>query len=100
MPAVFMELSLGCHSKIYIPNKCKEMQKTRLRYDEEEMFRKKLIALLLSGADTPITSKVNFQKELCLLIRAMPQYESIFDFIPHRLGPYSNSAKHIVENNP
>jgi len=76
------------------------MQKTRLRYDEEETFRKKLIALLLSGADTPITSKVNFQKELCQLIRAMPQYESIFDFIPHRLGPYSNSAKHIVENNP
>jgi len=76
------------------------MQKTRLSYDEEETFRKKLIALLLSGADNPITSKVNFQKELFLLIRAMPQFESIFDFIPHRLGPYSNSAEHIIENNP
>ena len=40
------------------------MQKTRLSYDEEETFRKKLIALLLSGADNPIASKVNFQKEL------------------------------------
>jgi len=38
------------------------MQKTRLSYDEEETFRKKLIALLLSGADNPIASKVNFQK--------------------------------------
>ncbi|MCX6690866.1 MAG: hypothetical protein NTW33_02135 [Methanoregula sp.] len=76
------------------------MQKTRLSYDEEETFRKKLIALLLSGADNPIASKVNFQKELFLLIKAMPQFESIFDFMPHRLGPYSNSAEHIIENNP
>ncbi|GAB6285103.1 MAG: hypothetical protein STSR0009_13040 [Methanoregula sp.] len=76
------------------------MQKTRLSYDEEETFRKKLIALLLSGADKPIASKVNFQKELFLLIKAMPQFESIFDFMPHRLGPYSNSAEHSIENNP
>lgn len=76
------------------------MQKTRLSYDEEETFRKKLIALLLSGADNPIASKVNFQKELFLLIKAMPQFESIFDFMSHRLGPYSNSAEHIIENNP
>jgi hypothetical protein len=76
------------------------MQKTRLSYDEEEIFRKKLIALLLSGADKPIASKVNFQKELFLLIRAMPQFESLFDFMPHRLGPYSNSAEHVIENNP
>ena len=76
------------------------MQKTRLSYDEEETFRKKLIALLLSGADKPIASKVNFQKELFLLIRAMPQFETLFDFMPHRLGPFSNSAEHVVENNP
>jgi hypothetical protein len=76
------------------------MQKTKLSYDEEEMFRKKLIALLLSGAEKPIPSKVNFQKELFLLIKAMPQFESIFDFIPHRLGPYSNSADRIIEINP
>ena len=76
------------------------MQKTRLSYDEEETFSRKLIALLLSGADNPIASKVNFQKELFLLIKAMPQFESIFDFMPHRLGPYSNSAEHIIENNP
>lgn len=76
------------------------MQKTRLNYDEEEAFRKKLIALLLSGADKPITSKVNFQKELFLLIKAMPQFETLFDFMSHRLGPYSNSAEHVIENNP
>ena len=76
------------------------MQKTRLTYDEEETFRKKLIALLLSGADRPIASKVNFQKELFLLIKAMPQFESLFDFMPHRLGPFSNSAEHAIENNP
>ncbi|GEM_PF-1512722 len=75
------------------------MQKTKLSYDEEEAFRRKLIALLLSGADKPIASKVNFQKELFLLIKAMPQFESIFDFIPHRLGPYSNSAERIIEIN-
>jgi len=45
------------------------MQKTLLSYDEEETFRKKLIALLLSGADKPIALKVNFQKELFLLIK-------------------------------
>jgi uncharacterized protein YwgA len=76
------------------------MQNTRLNYEEEETFRKKLIALLLSGADKPITSKVNFQKELFLLIRAMPQFESLFDFMFHRLGPYSNSVEHVIENNP
>jgi len=76
------------------------MQKARLSYDDEETFRKKLIALLLSGADKPIASKVNFQKELFLLIRAMPQFESLFDFMSHRLGPYSNSAEHVIENNP
>ena len=76
------------------------MQKTRLSYDEEEAFRKKLIALLLSGADKPIASKVNFQKELFLLIKAMPQFETLFDFMSHRLGPYSNSAEHVIENNP
>jgi hypothetical protein len=75
------------------------MQKIKLSYDEEEAFRRKLIALLLSGADQPIPSKVNFQKELFLLIKAMPQFESIFDFIPHRLGPYSNSAERIIEIN-
>ena len=76
------------------------MPNAQLNYDEEEEFRKKLIALLLSGAEGPIASKVNFQKELFLLIRAMPQFESLFDFMPHRLGPYSNSAEHIIENNP
>jgi len=30
----------------------------------------------------------------------MPSFESLFDFIPHRLGPFSNSAEHIIENNP
>ncbi len=59
-----------------------------------------MIALLLSGADKPITSKVNFQKELFLLIKALPQFESLFDFIPHRLGPFSNTAEHALENNP
>lgn len=76
------------------------MKKTKLSFEDEEMFRKKLIALLLSGADKPIASKVNFQKELFLLIRAMPNFESLFDFMPHRLGPYSNSADHVIENNP
>jgi len=76
------------------------MQTIRLSYDDEEAFRKKLIALLLSGADNPIASKVNFQKELFLLIKALPQFESLFDFMPHRLGPYSNSADHVLENNP
>jgi hypothetical protein len=76
------------------------MPKAKLSYDEEEGFRKKLVALLLSGADKPIGSKVNFQKELFLLIKAMPQFESLFDFMPHRLGPYSNSAEHVIENNP
>lgn len=76
------------------------MQRTRLSYEDEELFRKKLIAILLSGADKPINSKVNFQKELFLLIQAMPQFKSLFDFIPHRLGPYSNSADYIIENNP
>jgi len=76
------------------------MQKVKLNYDEEETFRKKLIALLLSGAEKPIRSKVNFQKELFLLIRSLPQFESLFDFMPHRLGPYSNSAEQIIESNP
>jgi hypothetical protein len=71
-----------------------------MSYEDEEFFRKKLITLLLSGADKPIASKVNFQKELFLLIRAMPKFESLFDFMPHRLGPYSNSAEHVIENNP
>lgn len=79
---------------------CEDMQQSRLNYDEEETFRKKLITLLLSGSDKPIGSKVNFQKELFLLIRAMPQFESLFDFIPHRLGPYSNTAEQVIENNP
>jgi hypothetical protein len=86
---------LGTYSKYIV-----KMQKSKMNYDDEELFRKKLIALLLSGADKPIASKVNFQKELFLLIRAMPQFESLFDFISHRLGPYSNSAEHIIENNP
>ena len=30
----------------------------------------------------------------------MPQFESLFDFIPHRLGPYSNTAEQVIENNP
>jgi hypothetical protein len=76
------------------------MQRTRLSFDEEEVFRKKLIAILLSGAENPISSKVHFQKELFLLIKSLPQFESIFDFMPHRLGPYSNSAEHVIENNP
>jgi len=75
-----------------MPNTELNMQKARLSYDEEETFRKKLIALLLSGADRPVSSKVNFQKELFLLIKALPQFESLFDFMPHRLGPYSNAA--------
>jgi hypothetical protein len=76
------------------------MQKAKLSFDEEDTFRKKLIALLLSGAEKPIRSKVNFQKELFLLIRSMPQFESLFDFMPHRLGPYSNSADQVIESNP
>jgi len=76
------------------------MSNASLSYDEEEEFRKKLVALLLSGAENPIASKVNFQKELFLLIKAMPQFEPLFDFMPHRLGPYSNSAEHLIENNP
>lgn len=30
----------------------------------------------------------------------MPQFETLFDFMSHRLGPYSNSAEHVIENNP
>ncbi len=76
------------------------MNNEKLSFEDEENIRKKIITLLLGGAERPINSKVNFQKELFLIVKSFPQFESIFGFVPHRLGPYSNSAEYTVENYP
>lgn len=77
-----------------------EKIKETLSFEEEEDIRKKVIVLLLSGAKKAINSKVNFQKELFLLVKSFPNFQSIFGFIPHRLGPYSNNAEFTIENHP
>ncbi len=77
-----------------------EKNKDTLSFEDEEDIRKKVIVLLLSGAEKPINSKVNFQKELFLLVKSFPNFQSVFGFIPHRLGPYSNSAEYTIENHP
>lgn len=74
------------------------MDEEELSYEDEEELQKKLISLLLKGADNPINSKINFQKELFLLIRSFPKFSQLFDFKEHRYGPYSNIAEQIVEN--
>lgn len=76
------------------------MNDDKLSFEDEENIRIKIITLLLSGAERPINSKVNFQKELFLIVKSFPKFESIFSFIPHRLGPYSNSAEYTIENYP
>lgn len=76
------------------------MNDDKLSFEDEENIRIKIITLLLSGAKRPINSKVNFQKELFLIVKSFPNFQSIFSFVPHRLGPYSNSAEYTIENHP
>lgn len=75
------------------------MDNNSLTFEEEEDIRKQIISLLLSGAKRPIKNKLNFQKELFLLTRAFPKFQSIFNFIPLKFGPYSNDAEFVIENN-
>jgi hypothetical protein len=70
-----------------------------LSFEEEEELQKQIISLLLQGAERPIKQKINFQKELFLLTRAFPKLQRVFDFVPHKYGPYSDSAEYVVENN-
>lgn len=72
---------------------------SNLSFEEEEEFQKQIISLLLSGADRPIKQKLALQKELFLLSRAFPKLQNVFQFIPHKYGPYSNDAEYIIENN-
>lgn len=69
-----------------------------LSFEEEEELQKQIISLLLSGAKRPIKQKINFQKELFLLTRAFPKLQSIFNFVSHKYGPYSDSAEYVVDN--
>lgn len=78
----------------------KDMENNYLSFESEEDARKRIIALLLGGVDNPINSKVNFQKELFLLIQSFPKIGQLFNFMPHKLGPYSNEADYILENYP
>jgi hypothetical protein len=66
----------------------------------EEEIRKKIIAVLLGSAKKPISSKINFQKELFLVTQSFPKFGSLFNFMPHRFGPYSNSAEFTIDNYP
>lgn len=68
-----------------------------LSYEDEEELQKKIIALLLSGAEKPINSKINFQKELFLLVESYPKFKKMFEFKSNRYGPYSYIAEQIVE---
>ena len=70
-----------------------------LSFEEEEEIQKQIISLLLGGINRPIKQKINFQKEIFLLTRAFPKLQHVFNFIPHKFGPYSNSAEYVVENN-
>lgn len=74
------------------------MAKSGFSFEQEEVIRKKFIAILLSGAERPIKGKVNFQKELFLFSKSFPKFFETFDFIPHYYGPYSRVAEDIIEN--
>ena len=74
------------------------MAKSGLSFEEEEEFRSKFIAILLSGADRPIKTKINFQKELFLFSKSFPKFFEFFDFVPHYYGPYSRIAEDLIEN--
>ncbi len=60
--------------------------------ETEEEIRKKIISVLLGSANKPINSKINFQKELFLVTQSFPKFSSLFNFMPHKFGPYSNSV--------
>jgi len=74
------------------------MAKSSLSFEEEEKIRSKFIAILLSGADRPIKTKINFQKELFLFSKSFPKFFEFFDFVPHYYGPYSRIAEDIIDN--
>lgn len=75
-----------------------DMKKDGLNYEQEEELQKSVIALLLSGDDKPISSKINFQKELFILVNSFPKFKELFDFKSHMYGPYSNNAETIIES--
>lgn len=68
--------------------------------ETEEEIRKKIISVLLGSANKPINSKINFQKELFLVTQSFPKFGPLFNFMPHKFGPYSNSAEFTIENYP
>lgn len=68
--------------------------------ETEEEIRKKIISVLLGSANKPINSKINFQKELFLVTQSFPKFSSLFNFMPHKFGPYSNSVEFTIENYP
>ena len=74
------------------------MAKSSLSFEEEERIRSKFIALLLSGAERPIKTRINFQKELFIFSKSFPKFFDSFDFVPHYYGPYSRIAEDIIEN--
>lgn len=74
------------------------MAESGLSFEQEESIRNQFIAILLSGADRPIKSKVKFQKELFLFAKSFPKFFAFFDFIPHYYGPYSRSAEDSIDN--
>lgn len=69
-------------------------------FEEEEDIRNELIVLLLGSVNNRINSKINFQKELFLVVQSFPKFQPLFQFIPHKYGPYSNEADYIIENYP
>jgi len=74
------------------------MPQNNLTFEQEEDLRRKFIAILLSGSNRPIKSKVSFQKELFIFLKSFPQLFEFFGFKPHFYGPYSRSADDIIEN--
>jgi uncharacterized protein YwgA len=76
------------------------MSEKNISPETEEEIRKKIISVLLGSANKPITSKINFQKELFLVTQSFPKFSSLFNFMPHKYGPYSNSAEFTIENYP
>lgn len=67
-------------------------------YEAEDKIRLELILSLLSLSERPIKTRIKYQKELFLLTKSFPKFEAIFDFIPHKFGPYSLHAESILEN--
>lgn len=74
------------------------MANSSISFEEEEIIRSKFIALLLSGAERPIKTRINFQKELFIFSKSFPKFFDSFDFVPHYYGPYSRIAEDIIEN--